>query len=87
MQLAMISRGRMGAGHFVKIVHNGIEYGLMVADAEGLDILRNANVGKREHAVDAETTPLRQPDFASQVLSAMRHGFGGHVEKKAGGEA
>ena len=162
--------GPHGAGHFVKMVHNGIEYGLMAAYAEGLNILRNANVGKREHAVDAETTPLRHPefyqyemnlpeiaevwrrgsvigswlldltadalqkdaqlaayagrvsdsgegrwtieaaideavpthvlsaalyerfssrgqaDFAHQVLSAMRHGFGGHVEKKAEGE-
>jgi len=160
--------GPHGAGHFVKMVHNGIEYGLMAAYAEGFNILKNANVGKREHAVDAETTPLRQPefyqyemdlphiaevwrrgsvigswlldvtanalqqdaqlaayggrvsdsgegrwtieaaideavpthvlsaalyqrfssrgeaDFANQVLSAMRHEFGGHVEKKAG---
>jgi 6-phosphogluconate dehydrogenase len=45
------------------MVHNGIEYGLMAAYAEGLNILRNANVGKREHAVDAETTPLRHPEF------------------------
>jgi len=54
--------GPNGAGHFVKMVHNGIEYGLMAAYAEGLGILRNANVGKREHAVDAETTPLRAPE-------------------------
>ena len=54
--------GAHGAGHFVKMVHNGIEYGLMAAYAEGLNILRNANVGKREHAVDAETTPLRHPE-------------------------
>src|SRR5437870_4170112 len=54
--------GPNGAGHFVKMVHNGIEYGLMAAYAEGLNILRNANVGKREHAADAETTPLRTPD-------------------------
>src|SRR4029079_1151260 len=161
--------GPNGAGHFVKMVHNGIEYGVMAAYAEGLAILRNANVGKREHAVDAETTPLRHPEFyqyemdlpqiaevwrrgsvigswllaltasalqkdadlaaydgrvsdsgegrwtieaaideavpthvlsaalydrfssrgesgfANQLLSAMRHEFGGHVEKKAGG--
>jgi len=44
------------------MVHNGIEYGVMAAYAEGLGILRNANVGKREHAVDAETTPLRAPE-------------------------
>jgi 6-phosphogluconate dehydrogenase len=53
--------GPNGAGHFVKMVHNGIEYGLMAAYAEGLNILRNANVGKRQQAVDAETTPLREP--------------------------
>jgi 6-phosphogluconate dehydrogenase len=54
--------GPNGAGHFVKMVHNGIEYGLMAAYAEGLSILRNANAGKRSHAVDAETTPLRDPE-------------------------
>jgi 6-phosphogluconate dehydrogenase len=53
--------GPSGAGHFVKMVHNGIEYGLMAAFAEGLNILKHADVGKREHAVDAETTPLREP--------------------------
>jgi 6-phosphogluconate dehydrogenase len=53
--------GPSGAGHFVKMVHNGIEYGLMAAYAEGLNILKHANVGKREHQVDAETTPLREP--------------------------
>src|SRR5207247_9937578 len=51
--------GLNGAGHFVKMVHNGIEYGLMAAYAEGLGILRDANVGQKEHAEDAETTPLR----------------------------
>jgi 6-phosphogluconate dehydrogenase len=51
--------GPSGAGHFVKMVHNGIEYGLMAAYAEGLNILHHANVGKRDHTVDAETTPLR----------------------------
>ena len=54
--------GPNGAGHFVKMVHNGIEYGLMAAYAEGLNILRHANVGKAGRAVDAETTPLRQPE-------------------------
>jgi 6-phosphogluconate dehydrogenase len=54
--------GPNGAGHFVKMVHNGIEYGIMAAYAEGLGILRSANVGKREeHSADAETTPLRDP--------------------------
>ncbi len=55
--------GAHGAGHFVKMVHNGIEYGVMAAYAEGLNILRNANVGKRRHEHDAETTPLRDPEF------------------------
>jgi 6-phosphogluconate dehydrogenase len=54
--------GPNGAGHFVKMVHNGIEYGLMASDAEGLGILRAANVGKQHHAIDAETTPLRHPE-------------------------
>ena len=54
--------GPNGAGHFVKMVHNGIEYGLMAAYAEGLSILRDANVGKQQHAIDAETTPLRDPE-------------------------
>jgi 6-phosphogluconate dehydrogenase len=54
--------GPVGAGHFVKMVHNGIEYGLMAAYAEGLNILQQANIGKREHTVDAETSPLRDPE-------------------------
>jgi 6-phosphogluconate dehydrogenase len=54
--------GPNGAGHFVKMVHNGIEYGLMAAYAEGLDVLRAANIGKTEGIVDAETTPLRDPE-------------------------
>ncbi len=54
--------GPSGAGHFVKMVHNGIEYGIMAAYAEGLDVLRAANVGKQTHEVDAETTPLREPE-------------------------
>lgn len=162
--------GPSGAGHFVKMVHNGIEYGLMAAYAEGLNILHHANAGKKEREVDAETTPLRHPehyqydfnlsditevwrrgsvisswlldlaangllanpglenfkgrvsdsgegrwtniaaieegvpahvlsaalyerfssrgeaDFADRVLSAMRYGFGGHLEKGAGKE-
>ena len=53
--------GPNGAGHFVKMVHNGIEYGVMAAYAEGLGILRNANIGKQKDVVDAETTPLRDP--------------------------
>ncbi len=54
--------GPNGGGHFVKMVHNGIEYGLMAAYAEGLGILRDANIGKQQHEVDAETTPLRAPE-------------------------
>jgi 6-phosphogluconate dehydrogenase len=53
--------GPSGAGHFVKMVHNGVEYGLMAAYAEGLNILRHANAGKAQQAVDAETAPLRDP--------------------------
>jgi 6-phosphogluconate dehydrogenase len=55
--------GPNGAGHFVKMVHNGIEYGLMAAYAEGLNILRHADVGKRPRSTDAETTPLRDPRY------------------------
>src|SRR5438093_6524010 len=54
--------GPNGAGHFAKMVHNGIEYGLMAAYAEGLGLLRSANIGKRQHEIDAETTPLRDPE-------------------------
>ena len=54
--------GPSGGGHFVKMVHNGIEYGIMAAYAEGLNIIRSANVGKQTHAADAETTPLRDPE-------------------------
>jgi 6-phosphogluconate dehydrogenase len=54
--------GPAGAGHFVKMVHNGIEYGLMAAYAEGFNVLRHANVGKKDLAQDAETTPLRNPE-------------------------
>jgi 6-phosphogluconate dehydrogenase len=54
--------GPNGAGHFVKMVHNGIEYGIMAAYAEGLSVLRSANVGKQEGQIDAETTPLRDPE-------------------------
>ena len=54
--------GPSGAGHFVKMVHNGIEYGIMASYAEGLSVLRSANVGKRQEGIDAETTPLRDPE-------------------------
>ncbi|MBP3956032.1 decarboxylating 6-phosphogluconate dehydrogenase [Gemmata sp. G18] len=61
--------GPNGAGHFVKMVHNGIEYGIMAAYAEGMNILRHANVGRREHAADAETTPLRAPEHYQYDLN------------------
>ncbi|MEJ0087498.1 MAG: decarboxylating 6-phosphogluconate dehydrogenase [Pseudomonadota bacterium] len=72
--------GPQGAGHFVKMIHNGIEYGVMAAFAEGMNILRNANVGKRTHAADAETTPLRNPEHyqfdldLAQIAEVWRHG-------------
>jgi 6-phosphogluconate dehydrogenase len=55
--------GPSGAGHFVKMVHNGIEYGIMAAYAEGLNVLRHANAGEQRRTVDAETTPLRHPEL------------------------
>jgi 6-phosphogluconate dehydrogenase len=61
--------GPNGAGHFVKMVHNGIEYGIMAAYAEGIGVLRAANVGKKSHAVDAETTPLRDPEHYQYDLN------------------
>lgn len=61
--------GPNGAGHFVKMVHNGIEYGLMEAYAEGLSVLRNANIGKQQHDPDAETTPLSDPELYQYDLN------------------
>src|SRR5271165_2313921 len=61
--------GPNGAGHFVKMVHNGIEYGIMAAYAEGLGILRAANAGKRTHEIDAETTPLSHPEHYQYDLN------------------
>jgi 6-phosphogluconate dehydrogenase len=61
--------GPNGAGHFVKMVHNGIEYGMMAAYAEGLGILRAANIGKQQPDVDAETTPLREPELYQYELN------------------
>jgi len=73
--------GAQGAGHFVKMVHNGIEYGVMAAYAEGFNILRDANIGKRQHQnVDAETTPLRNPEYYQfdlnlpEIAEVWRHG-------------
>ena len=61
--------GPSGAGHFVKMVHNGIEYGVMAAYAEGLAVLRNANIGKQQREIDAETTPLRDPEHYQYDLN------------------
>ncbi len=72
--------GPNGAGHFVKMVHNGIEYGMMGAIAEGLSILKHANAGATDIAADAETTPMRNPDFynydfdVAEVAELWRHG-------------
>jgi 6-phosphogluconate dehydrogenase len=79
-ELGYVHCGRVGAGHFVKMVHNGIEYGLMAAYAEGFNILKRANLGTIEHQVDAETTPLRNResyryDFnLADVAEVWRHG-------------
>jgi 6-phosphogluconate dehydrogenase len=62
-ELGYLHCGPVGAGHFVKMVHNGIEYGVMAAYAEGLNILRHADVGTEKHEIDAETTPLRDPKY------------------------
>ena len=72
--------GPNGAGHFVKMVHNGIEYGLMAAYAEGFNVLKHANVGARGHEIDAETTPLRHPQYyqydfdLAAIAEVWRHG-------------
>jgi 6-phosphogluconate dehydrogenase len=72
--------GPVGAGHFVKMVHNGIEYALMAAYAEGLNVLRHADAGNRQRAADAETTPMREPEFyrydidTTEVAEVWRRG-------------
>src|SRR5207247_4782620 len=72
--------GPVGAGHFVKMVHNGIEYGLMAAYAEGLNVLKHANAGATEREADAETTPLRDPKYyrydidVAEVTEVWRRG-------------
>jgi 6-phosphogluconate dehydrogenase len=68
-ELGYLHCGPSGAGHFVKMVHNGIEYGVMAAYAEGLGVLRDANAGKQKHAIDAETTPLRDPEHYQYDLN------------------
>jgi len=72
--------GLQGAGHFVKMVHNGIEYGLMAAYAEGLNVLRNADIGRRPRNIDAETTPMQNPEYyqyeldLSEITEVWRRG-------------
>jgi 6-phosphogluconate dehydrogenase len=72
--------GPNGAGHFVKMVHNGIEYGMMAAIGEGLSVIKHANVGKHQQEVDAETTPLREPEMymydidVAEVAEVWRRG-------------
>jgi 6-phosphogluconate dehydrogenase len=61
-EMGYLHCGPNGAGHFIKMVHNGIEYGVMAAYAEGLGVLRDANIGKPARTIDAETTPLRDPE-------------------------
>ena len=68
-ELGYLHCGANGAGHFVKMVHNGIEYGLMAAYAEGLGVLKSANVGNQKQEVNAETTPLRDPDLYKYDLN------------------
>jgi len=79
-EMGYLHCGPNGAGHFVKMVHNGIEYGLMAAYAEGFNIIKKANVGMQKHEIDAETTPLRNPEHyqyeidVSQVAEVWRRG-------------
>jgi len=79
-EMGYLHCGPNGAGHFVKMVHNGIEYGLMAAYAEGFNIMKSANVGLKKQEVDAETTPLRNPEHyqyeidVSQVAELWRRG-------------
>lgn len=80
MERGFIHCGPAGAGHFVKMVHNGIEYGIMAAYAEGMNILKNANVGNEQQVHDAETTPLRKPEYfqydfkLADIAETWRHG-------------
>jgi 6-phosphogluconate dehydrogenase len=79
-ELGYLHCGPQGAGHFVKMIHNGIEYGIMAAYAEGLNILHNAGAGRRQHESDAETTPMRNPEFyryeldLSEITEVWRRG-------------
>jgi 6-phosphogluconate dehydrogenase len=79
-ELGYLHCGESGGGHFVKMVHNGIEYGIMAAYAEGLGILKSADIGKRSDEIDAETTPLRDPQHyqyefnLTEIAEVWRHG-------------
>jgi 6-phosphogluconate dehydrogenase len=79
-EMGYLHCGPNGAGHFVKMVHNGIEYGIMAAYAEGFNILKHANVGKQDRDIDAETTPLRNPERyqydmdVAEIAELWRHG-------------
>lgn len=79
-QLGYLHCGPSGAGHFVKMIHNGIEYGVMAAYAEGMNILKAANAGKRSQQADAETSPLQEPGYyqfdidLAAVAEVWRHG-------------
>jgi 6-phosphogluconate dehydrogenase len=68
-ELGYLHCGQIGAGHFVKMIHNGIEYGIMASYAEGLNILRSANIGRKTHEIDAETTPLSNPEHYQYDLN------------------
>jgi len=68
-QQGFLHCGSQGAGHFVKMVHNGIEYGIMAAYSEGLNILYSADIGKQSHATDAETTPMQNPEYYQYELN------------------
>jgi 6-phosphogluconate dehydrogenase len=78
--LGYLRCGPNGAGHFVKMVHNGVEYGMMASIGEGLSIIKHANVGREKQEADAETTPLRHPEFyafdidVAEVAEVWRHG-------------
>ena len=77
--------GPHGSGHFVKMVHNGIEYALMAAYAEGLNILKHADVGLHMEEIDAETTPLREPKYYQYEIDTADEGFSGHVSDSGEG--
>jgi 6-phosphogluconate dehydrogenase len=90
-ELGYLHCGPVGSGHFVKMVHNGIEYGMMASLAEGMNILKHADVGLATHEIDAETTPLRDPKYyqyeidTQAVAEVWRRGFSGRVSDSGEG--